>query len=379
MPSNDDSSAAGYPAADESSFEGTDYTLTSGIISSVTADGESSWASVDTVLEHDAQILAGNSGGPLVDEDGRLIGVNYAGLEDFDKNYAIAKSEVDRILDRLIAGEDVESIGINGEAIYDDYAGITGIWVASVKPGSPADAAGIAGGDVITSLQGIAMGADGTMSDYCDVLRTYGEDATLSVEVLRYETSEYLEGQINGDPLSLSFSFAQEFDDVVADTPAGESSGFGTYSGYSVVYDDSGNVSVSVPNEWSDVDGSYNDATGGPSVWAAPDLGSFSSSFDVPGVRVDVSLDGSLTPEQAAFEVDYSSFCTDAGADSYDDGYYVGVLQIWGDCGDSQSAVIIVGATDINNSFTVRVEVQAVSDADLEALDEIFNSFFVAL
>ena len=372
--------AAGYPAADESTFEGTDYTLTSGIISSTSADGESGWASIDSVLEHDAQILAGNSGGPLVDAAGRIVGVNYAGWEDFDKNYAIARSEVERVLDRLIAGEDVESIGINGEAIYDEYAGITGIWVASVKPGSPADAAGVVGGDVITTLQGIAMGADGTMSDYCDVLRTYGDDATLSIEVLRYETSELLEGQINGEPLSLAFSFAQEFDDVVADvSPSGGATENGSYSGYRTVSDDSGSVSVSVPNEWADVDGTYNDAVGGPSVWASPDLDAFAASFDVPGVRVDVSSDGSLTPETAAFEADYSSFCTDLGTDSYDDGVYSGVLQLWGDCGNSQSAVIIIGATDESGQFTVRVEAIAVTDADLEALDEIINSFYVSL
>jgi serine protease Do len=371
--------AAGYPAADESTFEGTDYTLTSGIISSTSADGESGWASIDNVLEHDAQILAGNSGGPLVDAAGRIVGVNYAGWEDFDKNYAIARSEVDRVLDRLIAGEDVESIGINGEAIYDEYAGITGIWVSSVKPGSPADVAGVAGGDVITTLQGIAMGADGTMNDYCDVLRTYGDDATLSIEVLRYETSELLEGQINGEPLSLAFSFAQEFDDVVADAPSGGATESVGYSGYRTVSDDSGFVSVSVPNEWADVDGTYNDAIGGPSVWASTDLDAFAVSFDVPGVRVDVSSDGSLTPEAAAFEADYSSYCVDLGAESYEDGVYSGVLQLWGECGNSQSAVIIIGATDSSGEFTVRVEAIVVTDADLEALDEIINSFYVSM
>ena len=36
-----------------------DYTLTSGIVSSLTADGETSWASVDEVIEHDARIRGG--------------------------------------------------------------------------------------------------------------------------------------------------------------------------------------------------------------------------------------------------------------------------------------------------------------------------------
>jgi len=98
----------------------------------------------------------------------------------------------------------------------------------------------------------------------------------------------------------------------------------------------------------------------------------------VPGVRVDVALGGGYTPESAAFEVDYSSVCTDLGADSYDDGLYVGVVQLWADCGQALSAVIIVGATDPSGAFVVRVEATAVTDADLAALDEIFNSFYVA-
>jgi hypothetical protein len=41
--------------------------------------------------------------------------------------------------------------------------------------------------------------------------------------------------------------------------------------------------------------------------------------------------------------------------------------------------VIIIGATDESGQFTVRVEAIAVTDADLEALDEIINSFYVSL
>jgi len=54
--------SAGFPAADEVDFDNLDYTLTSGIVGSTAADGETSWASVDSVIQHDAQILGGNSG-----------------------------------------------------------------------------------------------------------------------------------------------------------------------------------------------------------------------------------------------------------------------------------------------------------------------------
>jgi len=201
--------AAGYPASDANTIDEVDYTLTRGIISSTTASGETNWASVDEVLEHDARIRGGNSGGPLVDTEGHIVGFNYASLGESDQNYAIAAADARPIIDELTAGNNVESSGINGEAVLDEEAGVNGIWVASVESGSPADVAGILPGDIITRLEGLDLALDGTMSDYCDILRTQGSDATMSLEVLRFSTEEVYEGQLNGDPLALSFSFAQ--------------------------------------------------------------------------------------------------------------------------------------------------------------------------
>ena len=64
--------AAGFPLGDP------EFTLTKGIVSKEQADGESSWSSVNQVIEHDATINPGNSGGPLVTSDGQIVGVNYA-------------------------------------------------------------------------------------------------------------------------------------------------------------------------------------------------------------------------------------------------------------------------------------------------------------
>ena len=235
--------AAGFPASDANTIEDVDYTLTRGIVSSTTASGETSWASVDEVLEHDARIRGGNSGGPLLDTDGRIVGINYAGIDASDQNYAISAAEATPIIEQLVAGQDVESIAINGQAV-NDGAGTNGIWVASVESGSPADAAGIEPGDIITRLEGLDLALDGTMSDYCDVIRTKGSDATMSVEVLRFATEEVYEGQLNGTPLELSFSFAQEFQDdvTVGDDPAVATE---TYAEYVSISDDSGSITVS--------------------------------------------------------------------------------------------------------------------------------------
>lgn len=85
--------AAGYPASDANTIDEVDYTLTRGIISSTSADGETSWASVDEVVEHDARIRGGNSGGPLLDDSGRIVGINYAGIDESDQNYAISATD----------------------------------------------------------------------------------------------------------------------------------------------------------------------------------------------------------------------------------------------------------------------------------------------
>jgi len=66
--------AAGFPLGDP------EFTLTKGIVSKEEADGESSWSSVNQVIEHDATINPGNSGGPLVTSDGQIVGVNYASI-----------------------------------------------------------------------------------------------------------------------------------------------------------------------------------------------------------------------------------------------------------------------------------------------------------
>ncbi|WP_343390223.1 serine protease [Candidatus Amarobacter glycogenicus] len=58
--------AAGFPLGDP------EYTLTRGIVSKARTSGETSWASVDDVIEHDATINPGNSGGPLLTSDGKL-------------------------------------------------------------------------------------------------------------------------------------------------------------------------------------------------------------------------------------------------------------------------------------------------------------------
>ena len=67
--------AAGFPLGDP------EYSLARGIITKARESGDTPWASVSSTIRHDALLQPGNSGGPLVDGFGRLIGINYASDE----------------------------------------------------------------------------------------------------------------------------------------------------------------------------------------------------------------------------------------------------------------------------------------------------------
>lgn len=183
---------AGFPLGEPQ------FSLTKGIISKINADGQTSWASLDHTLAHDATQNPGNSGGPLVTADGKVVGITYAGIKSVDQYFAIDAITAEPIVDQLKTGVDIDSIGINGTAFVADDGSISGIWIYSVKSGSLADKAGMKSGDILLQMEGLVLSTDGTMKDYCDILRTHKSTDTLSVRVYRYSTGEMLEGQLNG-------------------------------------------------------------------------------------------------------------------------------------------------------------------------------------
>ncbi|MCK4832416.1 MAG: serine protease [Anaerolineales bacterium] len=369
--------AAGFPLGDP------EFTLTRGIVSKERASGETNWASVDAVVEHDATINPGNSGGPLVTADGKLVGVNYSGAFSVNQYFAIARDEAIKIIDQLQAGQDVTSIGVNGEAVAD--GSISGIWVSSVKSGSPADRAGVQGGDIITMIEGLVLATDGTMSDYCDILRTHGSDSTLRLEVLRYATEEVLEGQLNGRELEQVFSFAQEIEEQVGADLGEDFTGGAGYDEYMEVWDDTDTLVMEIPVEWSrDFDGRPYLADDGSlyaaDVQASTDLDAFWDTYSTPGVRFLASnllaLDyneGSLLDE---FGGGYGA-CVYDGRFEYDDGLYTGLYDLYADCDEVGSVIVELAAVPDHRGFIILIQIQAITDADLEALDRILATFMV--
>ncbi len=372
--------ATGFPLGDP------EYTATEGSISKAEADGESSWASVDAVLEHTATINPGNSGGPLVDEDGKVVGVNYAGIEESTQYFAIARDEAREVLGQFEAGQNVTSIGVNGvgPAADDGAGGSTGVWVSSVESGSPADETGVKAGDIITKLEGVELAtedSDGPMADYCDILRTNNADDTLGVEVVRFDTQEVLEGQLNGRELKQTFSFAEEAsEELESETTSAD--GGGGYSGYGSITDETEALQVSVPNEWDDTNGGaweFEEEEVGASVSAATDLEGYADRWDVPGMFfgassslvADYDVDGLLD------YFDYSETCGYDARYDYEDAAYTGKYDLWTDCDGTGSQFLVLVAEPEDGSYITVVQIQAATEADITAAEEILGSFVV--
>lgn len=365
--------AAGFPLGDP------EYTLTKGIVSKAKASGKTFWADVPAVIEHDARIRGGNSGGPLVNAQGQVVGVNYAGNDRYDQNFAILGSEAQGVIKKLQQG-DFESLGINGQIVSNEDGSLTGIWVSSVKSGSPADKTGLKGGDIITLMEGLVLGVDGNMSDYCSILRTRNPTDTMSIEVLRFSTSEVLTGQFNGKPLETSFSFAEQLGGQVTDPGTGE------YTEYITVQDNAKSIQVDIPSAWTEVNGDpwvLDGNTIGASITAAANLDAFNNTYSEPGVFFGVSDDiaqaaGYINLLDAYSDV-FRQSCKFEGRNNYKDSAYEGAYEIFSSCNGERNTLVILSARPQQNktSFLITVFVNMMTDADKVTLDRILASFDV--
>ena len=141
------------------------------------------------LIQHDADLSSGNSGGPLLNMQGEVIGMNVAVLSDQSLvgsgstvssglNFAIDGNTVVNLVQRIIER--------GGDVVYP-YLGIQGRdtgegqFVVAIEPGSPADDAGLQAGDLITAINDQQLGEDEPL---INVLFSHapGDEVTLTVE-----------------------------------------------------------------------------------------------------------------------------------------------------------------------------------------------------
>ena len=178
-------------------------TVTTGIISATgrTVDVESS-ARLTNLIQTDAAINPGNSGGPLLDAGGTVIGINTAVERDSTGiGFAIPIDIARPIMAQALAGQPLARpfVGIRYQSIdaklkadanlpVDRGALIgpstdpAGGPIPAIEPGSPADAAGLRDGDIITAIEDQLIDAEHPLDA---VLTSYAPGQTVTLKILR--------------------------------------------------------------------------------------------------------------------------------------------------------------------------------------------------
>ena len=141
-------------------------TVTAGVVSALGRSLRSySGRLIDDVIQTDAALNPGNSGGPLVDSAGRVIGVNTATILPAQGIcFAIGINTAKFVASRLLRDGRIRRsyIGLSGQTVpihrrivrFYDLSNESGAMVLSVEDGSPAKRAGLREGDIIVALEG---------------------------------------------------------------------------------------------------------------------------------------------------------------------------------------------------------------------------------
>ena len=188
---------------------GYDFSITSGIVSATGRSLQSpNGMTIPNGIQTDAAINQGNSGGPLIDSQGKVIGINEQIASQGGGNdglgFAVPINTAIRSLNQLRDTGQVEYawMGVQGQTLTSDVAGTFnmksagGALIEKVAPGSPAAKAGLQGGDQTVTVQGqdYTLGGDvitkvdgkdvGTFDDLIAVLseKNPGDTVTLTVE-----------------------------------------------------------------------------------------------------------------------------------------------------------------------------------------------------
>jgi serine protease DegQ len=248
----DDASFAELPIGDSSSLSVGDYvvaignpfglgqTATAGIVSALGRSGVNI-ESYEDFIQTDASINPGNSGGALVDLGGQLLGVNTAILSGTGGNigigFAIPSNMVREVVEQLLEHGNVQR-GRIGVAIQDVTPGLSqalqlttdrGALVTQVEPGSSAEQAGIATGDVIVEIDGQPVDGSADLRNEIGLTRA-GEAVEITAvrdgerrtfrAIVAAESNAAASAARPADPSSVSLLAGATIMDIPSDHPA---------------------------------------------------------------------------------------------------------------------------------------------------------------
>ena len=186
--------------------------VTSGYVSALNRDltlTDQSGTTINStgLIQTDAAINEGNSGGALLNMKGELIGINEAKSSSTSKGatvdnigFAIPIDKAEESLQQLmnlktrerVDASQASYLGIRGSDVSYEasemYGIPTGVVISEVVENGPADQAGVKSGDVLTELDGHSIS---NMSQLQDVLEYYAAGETVDIDVQRADNGEY--------------------------------------------------------------------------------------------------------------------------------------------------------------------------------------------
>ena len=197
---------------------GLERTLTTGVVSALQRQiRAANGFAIDDVIQTDAAINPGNSGGPLLDALGRVIGINSqiatasGSSGSVGIGFAVPSNTAKRVVPQLKSDGRVRRayLGIRGRAIDRSLAALrltaeSGVLVETVEAGTPADEAGIRGGDTQVAIEGEVVLVGGDV-----ILEVDGEAVRSMEEVVRA-----LDDREPGDSITVTLMREDERRDV---------------------------------------------------------------------------------------------------------------------------------------------------------------------
>lgn len=166
---------------------------------------------LEGLLQTDAAINPGNSGGPLIDLNGRLVGINTAAASAGaaeNVGFAIAIDTALPVIEEILSEPPEERAWLGVTLFSVDSAAIAvqvgldadvrGALIGEIVPGDPADAAGLQPGDVIVEIDGQEIGS---REDVTEVLKDFSPGDTVDVSVVSSSGSRTVEVELGQRPV----------------------------------------------------------------------------------------------------------------------------------------------------------------------------------
>ena len=200
----------GYPGIADGNIA-----VTTGVVSFLNSDGDTDWTAPGrNTFAHTAPIYGGNSGGPVVSSEGKIVGINNMSVPgdrvgDFELSSAINNDFVKNLIENyLIKGIDFQDLGMESRAtdmwyFLDEYDSreFTLHFIEVLQPNGIAYNSGLKVNDLLIEVNNQRIGEFELSTQLCDVLKEWEDSKNNSIEYLAYSCSKrtFYKGTFNKD------------------------------------------------------------------------------------------------------------------------------------------------------------------------------------